>query len=519
MLPLTLDKTSDKPLYAQLRDAIEAAIAGGRLKPGQRLAPVTTLAKELNVTPTTVRRAYEDLAKAGRIISHVGRGTFVTDGAAPESAPAATTPADECRRTGGTAQDAASTASRSELALAARRLRMGVARSLDALEALAARPGLIRFTIGAPPSDSLRDGVMEELARKALARGQNTLAGYAPPAGAPGLRQAVADRYASAGAKVAPEQVLITSGSQQAVTLLAAAAREDSRRVLCEMPCYMGIARSFGAAGHWVQSVVRDAEGPIPSQLPDGDAARGALLYLCPELHNPMGTDLSPQRRRAVVEWAARHDALLVSDEIFHDLHCDNTNPSSLLAEAGAQAAVSLGSLSKSFAGGLRIGWIVSSAERIRSLVELKRAADIGCPPLMQAMAEELLTGGEYDDHVRRVSRLYQIRRDATLRALKQHMPAGVTWTRPGGGFNMWVELPAGCSSLALFMLAVERGVAISPGPMNDVDHRFANAFRLCYGALRGEQIDEGVRRLAEATALVLQQRGDGGPRALGGLL
>lgn len=528
MISLTLNKSADEPLYAQLRDGILQAVSRGELKPGQRLATVAGLARQLKVTPSTVRRAYEDLAKAGRIVSHVGRGTFLADPAeAGATRGGSTAPADDRHRIGGSSQasgpsglvPAAQAASKAELAQAARRLRMGVDRSLDALSALAARPGLIRFTLGAPPPDSLRDGVMDELIRKVMARGQDAISSYAPFAGTSGLRQAVAERYTAVGAKVAPEQVLITSGSQQAASLLALAAREDSRRILCEMPCYMGIARAFGAAGHWVESIVRDAEGPLLAQLPDGSPAHGSLLYICPELHNPMGTDLGPQRRKAIVEWSARNDALIVSDEIFHDLRCDNANPPTLLADAGCDRAVSLGSLSKTFAGGMRIGWLVSSVDRVRSLGELKRATDIGCPPLMQAIAEELLRGGEYEDHICRVRRLYQIRRDATLRALKQHMPAGVTWTRPAGGFNLWVELPQGYSSLALFMLAVERGVAITPGPMCDVDHRFINCFRLCYSPLRGEQIEDGIRRLGEATAQLLQHRGDGGLSGLGGLL
>ncbi len=496
MLNIRLDKKSTTPLYVQLRDSIQQAIHEGTLNSGDRLPTVASLAKQLKVAHSTVRRALEDLAQSGLVNCHVGRGTFVTD------------PAVSLGRSGGievASVPPASAAVEAELALAARRLRMGIAKSLDALLALAAKPGLLRFTSGVPAASTLQADTLERLTRQALKNGQAAYAGYSPPGGLPELRQAVAARLTAAGTEVPPEEVLITSGSQQAVSLLAQSALETNAKILCEVPCYMGVPKAFGAVGHWVESVRRDTEGPKLDELSNFTDERPLMLYLCPELHNPMGTDLHPLRRKALIDWANRSQALLICDEIFHDLRFDGSTPRSLLAEAGGNRAAVIGSLSKSFMCGLRIGWLASSRERVQSLIELKNAVDIGSPPLMQGIALELLRSGEYDDHVRRVRRLYQIRCEATLKALKHYMPKDLTWTRPAGGFHMWVELPSGYSSVVLFLLAVERGVAFVPGPKHDIDHRFINAFRLSYGNLRPEQIDKGIRQLAEAVKELLK--------------
>ena len=175
-----------------------------------------------------------------------------------------------------------------------------------------------------------------------------------------------------------------------------------------------------------------------------------------------MGTDLSSQRQDMLVKWAEEQNSLLIADEIFHDLRFENPSPPSLLTGAGPERTVVVGSLSKSFMCGLRIGWLVTSPERVRSLVALKRAIDIGCPPLMQGIALSLLRSGEYDTHLLRARDHYRVRRDAAIEALGRFMPDGVTWTTSAGGFHMWIELPVGYSSIALFqrpMMSAHNGI------------------------------------------------------------
>ncbi len=290
--------------------------------------------------------------------------------------------------------------------------------------------------------------------------------------------------------------------------------------MICETPNYVGVPNAFAAIGHWVESIPRDAQGPLPDRLNRFRDRRPSMLYVCPEIHNPHGTDITAERRASLVAWAKEQQALLIADEIFHDLRFEGTAPACLLAEAGTDSAALISSLSKSFMCGLRTGWLVSSPERIRSLLALKRAMDISCPPLMQGIALEILESGAYDEHIARAREHYKVRRDAALAALKRHMPEGVTWTRPVGGFHLWVELPKEYSSIALYLLAVERGVVIITGPEMDHNHRFVSAFRLSYGSLDVAKIREGIELLADAVRELFKAGpGDPGMSGLGNFL
>jgi len=512
MIAIQINRKTDKPVYAQIRDAIQEAVIGGLLKPGDKLPPVTTFAQQVGVTHSTIRRALKDLIESRYAFSHVGRGTFILDPSLED------TNADK--------KDIPSSPARSvqegnEFTLAARRLRMGITKSLDALMELTHRPGLIHFTAGMPDITVMDDGTLEKLTKEALKAGQDIYQVYGgPPTGMLQLREELACRFNKEGMQVTPDHILITSGSQQAVSILAQSALENKQRVICETPCYMGIPNSFGVLGHWVETIPRDKEGPIPERFYRFNDGKPSVFYLCSELHNPMGTDISTERQTQLIQWAKAQQVELIADEIFHDLRFEGPTPTSVLTEAGCERAVVIGSLSKSFMVGLRIGWLIASPERVRSLVSFKRAMDLGCPPLMQGIALSLLKTGEYESHLEKARNHYRIRRDATLENLEKYMPDGVTWTIPKGGFHMWVELPNGYSSIALFLHAIERGVAFFPGPMQDLDHRFINAFRLSYGSVSLEQIQEGIELLSDAVKTLMKEPpSDPGLRGLGDFL
>jgi GntR family transcriptional regulator of abcA and norABC len=512
-LPIELDRESEIPLYAQIRDAIRVEIHRGRLKPGDRLPSVTTFAKQLGVTASTVLRALEELVQDGEVVSQVGCGTFVAE-PGPAGAPSgASLPP-------GVAAGAVPPAADPAITDAIRRMRQGVAGSLEALNTLAERPGLIRFNLGVPDTSLIDQKLLRRLVVEATRNDEWDWESHAPPAGLPDLRETVAERLSMPGQPLAAENVLITSGCQQGISLVAQAALENRRRILCEMPCYCCLPQVFSILGHWVESVTRDLEGPVASRL---EALRGggpALLYLCPDLNNPQGTDLSPARRALLLDWAEQEDVLLLADEVNRDLRFEGEPPESLLHDAESTRALRAGSLSKSFMCGLRIGWVVGNRRTIQSLVQLKHASDVSTPPLTQAIALQLFRTGEYDKHLERAREAYRLRCSAALEALEKHMPDGVTWTRPPGGFHIWVELPAGYSSIALFLLAAERGVAILPGPQLDIDNRFLNAFRISVGTVERKQIVGGVKKLAAAVRELLRQpAGEPGLVGLGGVL
>jgi 2-aminoadipate transaminase len=497
MIPIKIRKNSGEALYVQIRDAIEKAIKNGELKSGEQLPPVTNLAVNIGVTHSTIRRAFEDLSSQGLIGSHVGRGTFVLDRnkqTPKEENPASVKKSAPDSRTNG------------EFTTAARRLRMGITKSLEALMDLAKRPGLIQFTSGIPDPALIEHGILARLTKDALKEGEGQYYIYGEsPFGLKELREELAKRFNSEGMDITPDNILITNGSQQAASILAQSALENKQRIICETPCWLGIPRAFGAIGHWVETVLRDKDGVIIEKLERFNDGPPSLLYLCPEFHHPMGTDLNPERQTQLIKWVKEHNTEILADEIFHDLRFEGALRKSIIVEAGKKNCFVMGSLSKSFMVGLRIGWLIGDEERIKSLCALKKAIDLGSPPLMQGIALSLLRSGEYDVHLKKAREHYKARRDTVIESLEKNMPEGVTWTKPDGGFHMWVELPKGYSSIALFLHAIERGVSFFPGPMQDLDHRFINAFRLSYSGITPEQIKTGIKSLCEAVKELLK--------------
>jgi 2-aminoadipate transaminase len=511
----TIDKQSDTPLYMQIRNNIEAAILSGELSPGDKLPPVTSLAKDIGVTQATVRRALQDLGKAGHTCCHVGRGTFIQDAANITEHEQSELPYDTGQNDTRLNINRSPTQNSSEFA--ARRLRIGVGKALSDIMSLAERPGIIQLTRGVPDPALLPESFLQEITMETLQNGGNDLIETTDSLGRYDLRREIADKFTKRGTLITPEQVLITNGSLQATTLIAQANIEMKHNIICETPCFKGITDTFAAMGNWVETITRDSHGPIANLLPDRLPDRNPfLLYLCPYAHNPTGTNLSKERYALLVEWAKRTGSLIVADEIFRDLCFDEAPPPSLMQELGADQTIVVSSLSKSVMTGLRLGWLISSPQRVQQLAILKRLMDQSCASLIQGLALTILKSGRFDAHTKKMQAIYQNRRDTLLKALHRYMPKEVTWTTPDGGYSLLLELPRGYSSISMFLAAIDKGVSILPGPLFDIDHRFVHCFRISYAWIDEEQIKEGIELLGSAVEMFLSR--PPGDTGLGGI-
>lgn len=510
----TVDKESDTPLYMQIRTNIEEAILTGDLKPGDKLPSVTCLAKDIGVTQATVRRALQDLGKAGHTSCTVGRGTFIQDAALTHEEKQQDTSGQKYQTTPRSKNFRSFTEDSREFA--ARRLRIGVGKALSDIMSLAERPGIIHLTRGVPDPGLLPESFLQNVTAETFKNSDNELLEATDPLGRYDLRQEIADRFSQRGTIVTPEQVLITNGSMQGITLVAQANLASRHNVICETPCYKGIPDVFSAMGQWVETITRDAKGPMPSlqdRFPNGNPF---LLYLCPYVHNPMGTSISQERYSMVVDWAKRTGSLVLADEIFRDLCFDDAPQPSLMQELGAEQTVVVSSLSKSVMTGLRLGWLISSPQRVQQLAELKRTMDHSCASLIQGLALNIFKSGRFDAHTQKMQATYKRRRATLIKVLNKYMPKKITWTEPDGGYSMLLELPRGYSSVSMFLSAIEKGVSILPGPLFDIDHRFVHCFRISYAWANEEQIKEGIELLASAVETFLSRPpGDSG---LGGI-
>ncbi|NOX34440.1 MAG: PLP-dependent aminotransferase family protein [Deltaproteobacteria bacterium] len=512
MIKIEIDKKADSPLYVQIRDRVKQAIFDKELKPGDKLPSVTAFAKKVGVTQATIRRALEDLSKQGFTKCHVGRGTFIEDFESKESREKKNS-MDQIQ---GNFNGFGSVHARPELKFAAQQLRRGISEGLLELMGLARQPGLISFGKGVPDPGLHEPGFFETLVKDALKDDQEKYITSGDSQGLIELRQEIASRYAKKGVHIMPDQVLITNGSQQAATLVAMYSAVKKYNIICEAPCFRGITETFSAHGNWVDTIQRDESGPVPEYL-DYFAGHSFLLYVCPEFHNPMATDMAPERHEYLVKWARKNKAMILADEIFQDIRLEGSSLKSFLNSLGSEQTIIISSLSKSLMTGLRVGWMISSAVNIRAFTKLKRLVDHSCPPLMQGIALKSFQSGRYDEHLSRIRKIYLDRRNTMLECLKQLMPKGVNWTFPKGGFSLWVTLPEGYSSIALLLSAIDKGINFLPGPLFDMDQRFVKSFRLSWACTDKDEIEEGIEILAEAIKELLRRApGDSGLSGLG---
>jgi 2-aminoadipate transaminase len=359
------------------------------------------------------------------------------------------------------------------------------------------RPEVISFAGGLPspatfPAEEMRaasDRILRDSSAAALQ--YSATEGYQP------LREWIAQRYSVSGAQIRPTQVLITTGSQQALDLLGKVLVCPESPVLVETPTYLGALQSFSMyEPHYVQ-VPTDDNGLIPEGLTPELTKGARLLYAQPNFQNPTGRRLPVERRRALAEFARTSPFPVLEDDPYGALDYKGEPLPTMLSMA-PDHIVHLGSFSKVLAPGLRIGYIIAPEELHFKLVQAKQATDLHTPSFTQRIVHEVVKDGFLDTHVPKIRALYRDQCEAMLGSLERYMPEGVNWNRPEGGMFIWVSLPKHIDTMKLLEEAVAQNVAFVPGGpffANEAQH---NTLRLSFVTVPPAKIDEGVARLAE---------------------
>ncbi|WP_205697107.1 PLP-dependent aminotransferase family protein [Conexibacter sp. SYSU D00693] len=369
------------------------------------------------------------------------------------------------------------------------------------LLALTRRPDVVSFAGGLPAPETFDcDGLREAFA--AALEHRATLQ-YGTTEGDPELRALLAARTTARGVPCHPDDVLVTAGSQQGLTLLATVLLEPGDAVLVEDPAYLAALQAFGLAGARLVPVATDDDGADPDAVLAAAEATGAkALYLVPTFQNPTGRTLPLERRAALLQAAERAGLWVLEDDPYGELRLDGEPVPAIASLPGAdERVVLLGSLSKVLAPGLRIGWLRAPAGLRAALAVAKQAADLHTATVTQAAATQWLLANDLDAHLERVRTVYRERRDALLAGLPGALPAGSTWTRPAGGMFCWVRLPDGADAQALLPAALEHGVAFVPGVPFHAGEPDARTMRLSYSEPDPGRIAVGLERLARALA------------------
>ena len=368
------------------------------------------------------------------------------------------------------------------------------------------KPGIISFAGGLPsPKTFPIDAFAAACASVLKTDGEGALQ-YAASEGYAPLREWVAR---SLPWDVDAAQVLITTGSQQALDLIAKILIDKDSRVLVETPTYLGALQAFTPMEPEFVSIASDAQGidiaDLSAKVTAGSAPR--FLYVLPNFQNPTGNSMSEARRAALSSAAAKLDLPIVEDNPYGDLWFDAPPPLPLTAR-NPEGCIYMGSFSKTLAPGLRLGFLVAPKALYPKLLQAKQAADLHTPSFNQRMVYEVLKDGFLDGHVPTIRALYKSQRDAMLAALDMHLTgSGVQWNAPDGGMFLWLRLPPGMNAVELLAQAVERNVAYVPGAAFYSAQPEHNTLRLSFVTASVEQINIGIAALAQVFKANMQRK------------
>jgi GntR family transcriptional regulator/MocR family aminotransferase len=516
-------RTRGVPIYAEVARVLKERIELGELSPGEKLPTDRALATLLKVDRSTVSRAYDELQTAGLITSHVGRGTYVAQNSGASGDPrAASLPFARMSATdpGDRGIEVNASSSRSRSVLWHEKFSRFSQASATVLNRqplpYAAAETLISFSGGTPTREFIPHRDFQEMvADLAQSSDASDMFEYSPPDGQPILRQQVRAYLRRKGITASEDELLILSGSQQGIDLVARTFVDPNDAVAMEDPTYFWALCNFSALGAHCLPISVDDNGLRLDILESTiSRQRVKLLYVMPSFQNPTGATMPVERRRQLLELATFYNVPMLEDNFVGDLSYDGPPPPSLKSIDEHGAVIHQGTFSKALCPGLRLGWLVAPREVISRLLLAKRTIDLSTNSMAQVIVAKYLRNGLYEKHLEIVQGAYRSRRDTMDAALKQCMPEDVTWSKPAGGMFIWAKLPPGCSARELLALAESEGVTFSPGDMFFFASDKPEYFRLTFIQQNEQQIEEGISRLSKTVKKYLAARSSIASRA-----
>jgi 2-aminoadipate transaminase len=368
------------------------------------------------------------------------------------------------------------------------------------------KPDAIHLAGGYPDPDYFPREEIKEITAYIMDNEADQALQYGPFTGYEKLRQHVVEIANSKNQNAKVENVIIASGTTEGFTLMCKVFVNPGDYILVEEPTYSGALNSFKAAGANIIPAPLDDDGVIPEEVEKALAVKKAegiqvkFMYILPNYQNPAGVTLSLERRKALLEIAKKYGVIIFEDDAYIEFRYEGEELPTIKSMDDSGMVVYTSTFSKTFAPGVRLGWIIAEAEIINALAKAKFATSLNASPLTQAMACEFSKRGYLAKHVENSVKLYKARRDAMLKALEEYMPEGVEWTKPKGGYFLWVTAPADrVDGVEMLKGAVEAGVSYRPGPSFYVDDtKGYNQARLCFTMINEEKITEGIRRFAK---------------------
>lgn len=372
---------------------------------------------------------------------------------------------------------------------------------------MATRPDVISFGGGFPditafPVDQLKEVVMEVLEENALQALQ-----YGETLGVKELREVLAQRYRDQGMEVTYENFIITTSSQQAIDMLCQLLINPGDTLVCGLPSYLGALQAFYAHRANPVGIPKDEELHSVVRALVTAGKKPKFIYAIPDFQNPSGVTMDMEQRNNVLEVAREFDLLVVEDSPYREIRFSGEPMPLIYSLDKEERTVLLGTFSKTFVPGFRLGWIMAPVNIIERLEIVKQSMDLCAPVFNQFIAARFMKKGYYDKNIERVKINYRNKRDSMIAAFEKYMPEGVTWTNPEGGLFLFVTMPEGYDSTELFKIAVKENVAFVIGEAFHCDGSGKNTLRINFSYMEESRAEEGIRRLAGAIGRMMEEK------------
>ena len=468
---IELKRHSGTPLTKQIVHTLSDRIRSDLLKTGTRLPSVRELSKTLKVSQVVVSKAYAELERMGLIHCVQGKGCFVGPEPEPDS--------------GMRELSASWQLSTIDYLPRAHTWRLFQGTSSSCRYWLHLAEVDPRLLPNREISRNIHQLIMED---------PEIIGNYGPFQGDAELRRALSAYFRECGINADADDLLIASGSQQAIDLVARTFVGPGDTVYMEGPTYSGAIDVFAARGARIITVPVDREGmrvDVLSKLCDTNPPK--LIYTVPTFHNPTGTVMSVTRRTRLLELAQSYNAIILEDDAFGDIYYRTEPPRTIKSMDRFGHVIFAKSFSKILSPGCRVSAIVASGTFLNRLIAAKTIADLGSPMLNQKALLPVIQSGLFQKHLKKLRTAMKTRRDIMLEVLRRHAPRGVTWTEPEGGFSIWVTMPNGAKSADLYLLAQQEGVAILPGMACYATEPEHHRFRICFSYLDEHSLREAT--------------------------
>lgn len=468
---LTIDKANEAFLYSQVVDLINEQLDSGALRPGDRLPSLRQFSDMLQISIPTVRQAYLELERRGRIEARPKSGYYI-----------------QARRQ--TSLVKASCKSCKPVEVRCRKL---IDRAYEAIH----RPGMLPLGIANPGMALPATKSLHRAMKRIMSRAEDRALAYAPMSGEPGLKRQIAYRYLNQGGPVDPEEIIITNGGQEALALALKSVASAGDIVAVESPAFMGLLELIESLGMMALEIETcPVEGVNLEALARAlDSHEVRTCMFSSSVYNPLGCVSSDDHRRQLVALLESRDIPLIEDDVYGELTFEGPRPRPAQFYSRNGQVLTCASFSKTVAPGYRVGWLLPG-RHVETVRKLKRAMSNSSGLLTQLTLAEHMAAGDYDRHLKRLKPVLKQNAERMTAAVERYFPGTTRISDPRGGSVLWVEMPRPVDSAELFDQAIEENISIMPGTVFAARNRYRNFIRLSFGHPWSEAIEDGIRRL-----------------------